>query len=88
MTIVAHKFNGDNTGLLNLRELQQLFVEVVESVSNETFAPCSFKIEAKSEIVFPKRVNLFGRRTWMEGLMTGVEEFMIDLFLKAFYVLV
>lgn len=77
VTIVAHKFHGDNTGLLNLRELQQLFVEVVESVSNETFAPCSFKIEAKSEIVFPKRVNLFGRRTWMEGLMTGVEEFMI-----------
>lgn len=54
-----------------------MFVEVVEFVLNEIFVFCSFKIEVKFEIVFLKRVNFFGRRIWMEGLMIGVEEFMI-----------
>ena len=77
VTIVAHKFVGDITGLLNLRERQQLYVEVVDSVSNETYAPCSFKVDANSEIIFPEMVNMRGARNWMAGLMTGVLELMI-----------
>jgi hypothetical protein len=61
---------GDLTGLIHLRQRQTLYVEVVESVSNETYAPVSFKIDAKSEILFPEIVNLVGRRNWFAGLIT------------------
>jgi hypothetical protein len=46
-------------------------------VSNETYAPVSFKIDAKSEILFPEIVNLVGRRNWFAGLITGIEELLI-----------
>ena len=75
--VIVHEMQGDLTGLIHLRQRQTLYVEVVESVSNETYAPVSFKIDAKSEILFPEIVNLVGRRNWFAGLITGIEELLI-----------
>ena len=75
--VIVHEMQGDLTGLIHIRQRQTLFVEVVESVSNETYAPVSFKIDAKSEVLFPEIVNLVGRRNWFAGLITGIEELLI-----------
>lgn len=75
--VIVHEMQGDLTGLIHVRQKQILYVEVVESVSNETYAPVSFKIDAKSEVQFPEIVNLVGRRNWFAGLITGIEELLI-----------
>ena len=76
-TAIIHKFQGDRTGLVHLRDKQKLYVEVVESVSNETVAPCSYLIDAGSEILLPSTVNILGTRTWLGGRITGVQHMII-----------
>lgn len=76
VTVIVHRFLGDGTGRFHLRRDQRIFVEVVESKTNETLAPCSFKIDDGSEIIFPSTVKLYGSRSIFEGRVTGV----IDLF--------
>ena len=75
--VIVHEMQGDLTGLIHIREGQTLYVEVVESISNETYAPVSFKIDADSEVLFPEMVNLVGRRNWFAGLITGIQELFI-----------
>ena len=77
VTVKIHLFQGDRTGVVRVRDRQELYVEVVESVSNETVAPCSFRIDNGSEVFFPSTVNLLGTRTVIAGQITGVEEMMI-----------
>lgn len=79
VTVIVHRFLGDGTGRFHLRRDQRIFVEVVESKTNETLAPCSFKIDDGSEIIFPSTVMLYGSRSIFEGRITGV----IDLFVAS-----
>lgn len=73
VTIVAHKFLGDGTGRVHVKEGQFLYVEVVESVSNETTAPCSFLVDQGGEILFPSTVYIHGTRSIINGRVTGIE---------------
>ena len=75
--VSIHKFLGDRTGSFHLKQSQKLLVEVQESVSNETYAPCSFIIDPGSEIVFPETVNLMGTRTHLAGRLTNAQHFII-----------
>lgn len=77
VTVVVHKFIGDRTGLFHLRENQIIYVEVVESQTNETYAPCSYRIDEGAEIVFPSSVDIIGTRTWLAGRITGVHHLVI-----------
>ena len=77
VVVKIHKFHGDRTGVFRLRELQRLYVEVIESQSNETIAPCSFRVDNGSEIFMPTTTNLLGSRTVIAGLVTGVLEMMV-----------
>ena len=77
VTVYIHLLLGDRTGVVRIRERQELYVEVVESVTNETVAPCSFRFDKGSEVFFPAIVNLLGTRTVLAGQITGVEEMMI-----------
>lgn len=70
-------FHGDMTGVVRVRDRQRLYVEVVESISNETIAPCSFRIDDGAEVFMPTTTNLLGARTVMAGIITGVEEMMV-----------
>lgn len=72
ITAVVHKFIGDKTGQFHLLKDQRIFVEVVESLSNITEAPCSYRIDFGSEIIFPAEVRMHGTRSEIAGLMTGV----------------
>ncbi|PIK61106.1 hypothetical protein BSL78_01931 [Apostichopus japonicus] len=67
VTVIIHRFLGDKTGLLHLQIDQLLFVEVVESMTNESIAPISYRLDAGSEIVFPARVYLIGIRSEFGG---------------------
>ena len=71
--VYFHLFYGDRTGLLHIRDRQKVYIEVVESISNETVAPCSFRIDNGSEALFPVTTNLMGTRTVLGGKITGVE---------------
>lgn len=75
--VKIHKFHGDRTGMVRLREGQRLYVEIQESVSNETIAPCSFRIHSGSEVFMPVLTNLLGTRNVFAGKITGVEDMMI-----------
>ena len=79
VTVVIHRFLGDGTGRVHLRENQTIYVEVVESVSNESTAPCSFKIDVGAEIVFPAKVKIYGTRSTIDGRFTGVHDLIISL---------
>ncbi|KAK3724602.1 hypothetical protein QZH41_005193 [Actinostola sp. cb2023] len=78
VTAVVHKFVGDKTGQFHLRKNQRIFVEVVESETNITEAPCSYRNDVGSEIIFPSEVRMHGTRTQIEGLMTGVHHLRIS----------
>ena len=77
VTVIVHRFLGDGTGRFHLRRNQTIYVEVVESKTNETTAPCSYKIDEGAEIVFPSTVNMYGSRSIIEGRITGVEHLVI-----------
>ena len=77
VTVRINLFLGDRTGLLRLRQRQRLYIEVIESVNNETYAPCSFRFDSGSEAFFPAIVYMLGTRTVLAGQMTGVEVLMI-----------
>ena len=77
VTIVAHKFLGDGTGRVQVKKNQHLYVEVVESVSNVTTAPCSFLVDIDGEILFPATVHIYGTRSIINGRITGVEDLFI-----------
>ena len=79
VTVVVHHFLGDGTGRVHLRKNQTIYVEVVESVTNESIAPCSFKIDIGAEIVFPSKVRIYGTRTIIDGRITGVHDLFISL---------
>lgn len=72
VTAVVHRFIGDKTGQFHLLENQRIFVEVVESESNITEAPCSYRIDFGAEIIFPASVRFHGKKIHIEGMMTGV----------------
>lgn len=75
--VKIHLFHGDRTGVVRVRDRQRLYVEVIESVSNETIAPCSFRVDNGSEVFFPTTTNMLGTRTVLAGQITGVEDMMI-----------
>lgn len=77
VTVKMHLFEGDRTGLVLLQSNQHLFVEVVESTSTETYAPCSFHIKQYAEIIGPTTTNLLGTRTVISGIITNVEHLII-----------
>ena len=79
VTVIVHHFLGDGTGRVHMRKNQTIYVEVVESMTNETTAPCSFKIDQAAEIVFPSKVQIFGTRSEIYGRITGVHDLMIAL---------
>ena len=79
VTVVVHRFLGDGTGRLHVRKNQTVYVEVVESVTNESTAPCSFKIDVGAEIVFPAKVRIYGTRSTIDGRITGVHDLIISL---------
>lgn len=70
--MIAHRFIGDKTGLFHLRVNQTIYVEVVESETNRTEAPCSYRIDEGAEIVLPAEFHVHGVRSELYGLMTGV----------------
>ncbi|EGD80128.1 hypothetical protein PTSG_13036 [Salpingoeca rosetta] len=74
VNVTIHKFIGDRTGQLHVQDQQIVFVEYVESLSNKTEAPCSFKVDVGGEIVFPVEVYLLGVRSVFEGMLTGIEQ--------------
>lgn len=77
VTVIIHHFLGDSTGRFHVRVNQTIYVEVVESETNETTAPCSYKIDQGAEVVFPAIVNIYGTRSVIEGRITGVEDLII-----------
>ena len=77
VTIWIHKFYGDRTGMVHIRDKQHLYVEYQVSVANETMPPCSFRVDSGAEIIFPEIVDLIGTRTWLAGLITGVQDLYI-----------
>ena len=77
VTVIIHKFLGDQTGLVHIREDQKIYVEFVESQNNESITPCSFLIDEGAEIIFPTTVGIQGTRTWLKGLITGVHHLSI-----------
>ena len=77
VTVIVHRFLGDGTGRFHVRMNQTIYVEVVESQTNETTAPCSYKIDQGAEVVFPSVVNIYGTRSIIEGRITGVEDLII-----------
>ena len=77
VTVIVHRFLGDGTGRFHVRINQTIYVEVVESETNETTAPCSYKIDQGAEVVFPAIVNIYGTRSIIEGRITGVEHLII-----------
>ena len=77
VTVIIHHFLGDGTGRFHVRVNQTIYVEVVESETNETTAPCSYKIDQGAEVVFPAIVNIYGTRSIIEGRITGVEDLII-----------
>lgn len=72
VTVIAHKFIGDKTGQFHLRINQTIYVEVIESETNRTEAPCSYRIDKGAEIVLPAEFHIHGVRSELYGLMTGV----------------
>lgn len=72
VTVIAHKFIGDKTGQFHLRINQTIYVEVIESETNRTEAPCSYRIDKGAEIVLPAEFHVHGVRSELYGLMTGV----------------
>ena len=77
VNVTIHLFEGDRTGLLHLRANQKLWVEVVESQSNETIAPCSYRVDDGAEIFLPTETNLLGTRTLLAGQITGVQTMIV-----------
>ena len=77
VTVIIHRFLGDGSGRFHARVNQTIYVEVVESETNETTAPCSYKIDQGAEVVFPAVVNIYGTRSIIEGRITGVEHLII-----------
>ena len=67
-----YRFIGDKSGQFHIRDQQKVYVEVVESVSNKTEAPCSYKIDNGAEIILPSEFHVHGTRTEIEGRITGV----------------
>ncbi len=72
VTVTTHRFIGDKTGRMHIRDRQRLFSEVVESVRNVTEAPCSYVIDPGAELLLPTEVHFHGTNTDLDGLMTGV----------------
>lgn len=78
VNVTVHRFLGDRTGLLHLRTGQTIFVESVLKEKNETFSPCSFRLDNGSESIFSENVHLLGTRTVIGGLITGVIELILE----------
>ena len=78
VNVTVHKFIGDKTGQFHILKNQKIFVEVVESITNITEAPCSYLIEEMAEIIFPSEVHLYGTRTILKGMITGVADLFIS----------
>lgn len=76
--VVVHKFIGDKSGQFHIRSNQKVFVEVVESKTNSTEAPCSYWIGVGGEIILPSEFNMHGTRSRIEGMITGVHDLKIS----------
>ena len=76
--MVIHKFLGDRTGQIHVREYQLVYVEYIESESNRTEAPVSYIIDSGAEVIFPTEVHMQGINTTLAGLITGVHHLYIQ----------
>lgn len=77
--MVVHRFIGDKSGQFHIRNNQKVFVEVVESQTNSTEAPCSYRIDIGGEIILPSEFHMHGTRSRVEGMITGVHDIKISL---------
>ena len=73
-----HRFIGDKSGQLHIRNDQKVYVEVVESQTNSTEAPCSYLIAVGGEIILPSEFNMHGTRSRIEGMFTGVHDLKVS----------
>ena len=78
VNITVHRFIGDKTGHVHIREHQKLFSECVESTTNVTEAPCSYVIDSGAELLLPTEVRLHGTDTQLDGMITGVHHLYIE----------
>lgn len=78
VTVVVHKFYGDRTGQVHLRQNQIVYVEYVESESNVTEAPVSYIIDYGAEIVMPTEVHFQGTNTTLNGMLIGVHHLYVE----------
>lgn len=78
VVVVAHRFIGDGTGQFHIREQQKIYVEYVESETNRTEAPCSYRIDQFAELVLPVEFHVHGVRTEIHGLLTGVHHLFVE----------
>lgn len=76
--LTVHLFIGDRTGQLHLKRQQIAFIEVIESMSNRTEAPCGYLIEDGAEIVFPTETHIHGANSTYGGVMTGIKQLYIE----------
>ena len=58
VTVIVHRFLGDGSGRFHLRQNQTIYVEFVESTSNETTAPCSFKVSFLRPCILRRKIFL------------------------------
>ena len=78
VNVTVHRFIGDKTGRVHIREHQKLFSEFVESTTNVTEAPCSYVIDYGAELLLPTEVRLHGTDTQLDGMITGVHHLYIE----------
>ena len=78
VNVTVHRFIGDKTGRVHIREHQKLFSEFVESTTNVTEAPCSYVIDSGAELLLPTEVRLHGTDTQLDGMITGVHHLYIE----------
>ena len=76
--VIIHRFLGDRTGLLHIQSDQTVYVEYVESETNVTEAPVSYKIDSGAKAIFPTEVHLQGIRSTLDGLVGGVHHLYVE----------
>ncbi|KAK3576663.1 hypothetical protein CHS0354_004948 [Potamilus streckersoni] len=78
INVTVDYFLGDKTGQLHLKQNQTVFVEVIESVTNKTEAPCSFIIEYGATIVLPAIFHMLGTNSTLGGMIVNVHDLYIE----------
>ena len=78
VTVVFHRFLGDRSGQMHIRNHQKVWVEYLESFTNYTEAPVSYIIDVGAEVVFPTEVHLQGTNTTVDGKLLNIHHLYIE----------